>query len=176
MEKKKDDEKESSRKGLGGIAGLFGGLTELVEKLGELAEKSEELSKLGDTQLKGGQGKDLKAVYGFSLKTNIGGKGVKVEPFGNVRKDRSTGESVVQEIHEPLVDVFEEEDHVLVLAEMPGVDAEDIQVNLVDDILTLSAEGEDRRYRKEVLLPGVFDRDKMTVSSRNGIVKIQCMK
>jgi HSP20 family protein len=72
--------------------------------------------------------------------------------------------------------VFEEEDHVLVLAEMPGVDAEDIQVNLVDDILTLSAEGEDRRYRKEVLLPGVFDRDKMTVSSRNGIVKIQCMK
>jgi len=176
MEKKQDEKKEGSRKGLGAIGGIFAGLTEIVEKLGELAEKGEELSKAGNIDLKGGQGKDLKAVYGFSVKTGIGGKGVKVEPFGNVRKDRSTGESMVQEIHEPLVDVFEEDDHALVLAEMPGVDAEDVQVNLEDDILILSAAGEGRKYRKEVLLPGSFDRDKMTVSCRNGIVRIKCMK
>lgn len=177
MEKKRAEEQDSSRRGLGAIGGIFAGLNELVEKLGELAERGDELAKSGNIELKGRPGtKKLKAVYGFSVKTGIGGKGVKVEPFGNVRKDRATGEPVVQEIHEPLVDVFEEDDHVLILAEMPGVDAEDVQINLVDDILTLSAEGEDRRYRKEVLLPGSFDRDKLTVACRNGIVRIKCMK
>jgi HSP20 family protein len=176
MEKKKDKEKDGSLRGLGALGGIFSGLTELVERLGELAEKGEELSKTGNIDLKGSQGKDLKAVYGLSVKTGLGGKGVEVEPFGNVRQDRATGEPVVQEMHEPLVDVFEEDDHVLVLAEMPGVDAEDVQVNLDDDILTLSAVGEDRKYRKEVLLPGSFQPDKMTVSCRNGIVRIKCMK
>jgi HSP20 family protein len=177
MEKKKKSEDENnSVKGLGDIGGIFAGLTQFLEKLGELAEKGEGLSREGNIQMKGAQGKGLNAVYGFSVKTGIGGKGVKVEPFGNVRKDRATGESVVQEIHEPLVDIFDEDDHVLVLAEMPGVDAKDVHITLEADILTLSATGEDRKYRKEVLLPGNFQADKMTVSTRNGIVRIKFLK
>lgn len=174
--KKKAEEKKGSLKGLGAIGGIFAGLTEVIEKLGQLAEKGEELSKTGNFQRKGSQGKETKAVYGFSMKTGIGGSGVKVEPFGNIRKDRATGEAVVQEIHEPLVDIFEEDDHVLVLAEMPGVDAKDVQITLEEDILTLSATGEDRKYRKEVLLPGSYDRDKLMVSCTNGIVRIKCMR
>ena len=45
---------------------------------------------------------------------------IKVEPFGNVTKDKESGRTVVHEVREPLVDVFEEDDHVLVIAEMPG--------------------------------------------------------
>ena len=51
---------------------------------------------------------------------------MKVEPFGNVRKDERTGRATVREVMEPPVDVFEEADHVLVVAEMPGVGAEDV--------------------------------------------------
>ncbi len=174
--KKKAEDKKGVLKGLGAIGGIFAGLTEVIDKLGQLAEKGEELSKTGNFQLKSGQGKETKAVYGFSMKTGIGGSGVKVEPFGNIRKDRATGEAIVQEIHEPLVDIFEEDDHVLVLAEMPGVDAEDVKVNMEDDILVIAAVGEDRKYRKEVLLPRNFQRDKITVSARNGIVRIKFLK
>lgn len=169
--------KGSSSKTAGSLGGLLGGLGDLVERLAELAEKGEELSKIGGINLKHtGTGKDLKGVYGVSFKVGIGGQGVKVEPFGNVRKDHTTGESVVQEIHEPIVDLFDEEDHVLVIAEMPGIDAEDVEVAIKDDILTLSARTEDRQYFKEVLLPGDFREENVTVSSRNGIVKIRCAR
>lgn len=51
---------------------------------------------------------------------------------------------------EPLVNAFETDDAVMVLAPMPGVEPEDIVVRLEGDSLTLEAEmrdsGADRRY------------------------------
>jgi len=179
MKKKKD--KDTAKKnaikldvGLG-LGGIFKGLAGLVEKLGDLAEKGEVLSRTGEIRAEGKE-KGIKGVYGFSVKVGLGGEGVTVEPFGNIRKDEATGQATVQEIREPLVDVFEEEDHVLVVAEMPGIGPEDVQADLKDDILTLQAERGDKKYRKEVLLPGSFSREKMTISCNNGIVEIKCLK
>lgn len=165
---KKRDSKSGSE---GGIANIFGSLTDLVEKLGELAEKGEELSRTGEIQ---GKSKDLKGIYGFSVKVGLGGEGVKVEPFGNIRKDETTGESAVQEVREPMVDVFEEEDYTLVVAEMPGIGTEDVRLDVKDDLLTICAERGDKKYRKEVLLPRAYPREKMAVSCNNGILEIKC--
>jgi len=173
MTKKK--EKGFGVQGLGGLGGILKGVGDLVEKLSDLAEKGEQLSRTGEVDF-GGGGKDLKGVYGFSVKVGLGGEGVKVEPFGNIHKDETTGEAVVQEIREPIVDVFEEKDHILIVAEMPGVDTEDIRIDLTDDVLTLSAERNDKKYRKEILLPGGLKRDRMTVSCKNGIVEIKCAR
>ena len=74
------------------------------------------------------------------------------------------------------MDVFEEGDHVLIVAEMPGIEARDVQVEVQDDILTLSAKRGDKKYRKEILLPGSFQKEKLVVSCRHGIVEIKCMK
>ncbi len=109
----------------GGFEGILGGLTDLVEKLGELAEKGDRLSSTGQFQ---GKGKDIKGVYGFSVKVGLGGEGTKVEPFGNIRKDEATGASVVHEGREPMVDVFEEKDYTIVVAEMPGISAGDVRI------------------------------------------------
>jgi len=79
-------------------------------------------------------------------------------------------------VREPVVDVFEEEDHVLVVAEMPGISAEDVQLLVEDDLLTISAERGDKKYRKEVLLPAGFAREKMQVSCNNGVIEIKCVK
>ena len=68
-----------------------------------------------------------------------------------------------------MVDVFDEADHVLVVAEMPGIGEEDVQVELKDDILTISAERGDQKYRKEVLLPAAFPAESMSRTCRNGI-------
>ena len=140
-----------------------------------LPKKGEQLSRSGEIPLSG-KDKDLKGIFGFSVKMGLGGEGVKVEPFGNVSKDRSTGRSVVDEIREPLVDVFEEKDHVLVVAEMPGIEAGDIQTDLRDDILVFTAQRGDKKYRKEVLLPGEFHKSGVSVSCTNGIVEIKCMR
>jgi HSP20 family protein len=156
-----------------GFGGVFKGLANLIEKLGDLAEKGERLKKSGEFQQR-----DVKGVYGFSVKVGLGEKGdkeVKVEPFGNVRKDERSGETVVQEIREPVVDVFEEKDHTLVVAEMPGISAKDVRLEVKDDLLTIYAEKRDKKYRKEILLPRSYPKDKMKISCNNGILEIKCV-
>ena len=145
----------------------------LLEKLGELGEKGEELHKTGEF---GGPESNVRGVYGFNIKVGLGEEGVKVEPFGNVHKDERTGEAVVSEISEPLVDVFDEEECVLVVAEMPGVAEEDIELVLRDDILTIAGARGQKKYRKEVLLPQSSGSEQMSYTCRNGILEVKLNK
>ncbi len=154
------------------LGGFLGGLGTLLEKLGELAEKGEEMRRTGELRGLDPEGK-LKGIYGVSIKVGLGEEGMKVEPFGNVRKDEQTGKTVVDEVREPLVDVFEEPDHVLVLVEMPGIGDEDLQLELQDDILTVMATKGPKKYRKEILLPAAFAQDKMSHNCRNGVLEVR---
>ena len=165
-----------SEGGIGaGLGGILMGLGSLVEKLGELAETGREFSQTGE--IRGpGSGKELRGIYGFTVKVGIGGEGVKVEPFGNIRRDEESGRSVVQEVREPAVDVFEERDHTLVVAAMPGIGAEDVRLEVKDDLLTITAGKGEKKYKKEVLLPGSFPREKMQVLCANGVLEVRCVK
>ncbi len=156
---------------------ILSGLTDIAEKLSEISEKGETVTKKGEFTVPSKEG-GVKGVYGFSLKTGLGGKGdaIKVEPFGNIRKDKKTGEAVVQEIHEPLIDVFEDGDTTTLVAEMPGVGPEDIKIDARDDVLTISADKGEKKYRKEVLLRHSPAKDRIKVTCNNGIVTIRCEK
>lgn len=158
-----------------GFRGLFKGLGELVEKVGYLAEKGEELKRSKEILGKG-QEKGFKGIYGFSVKVGLGDRDITVEPFGNIHPDTETGEAEVQEIREPVVDVFEEKDHLLVVAEMPGISVKDVRLEVKDDLLTIDAAKDDKMYRKEILLPRSYPREKMGVSCNNGILRIKCVQ
>ena len=170
---KKNNEKTSEGGFELGLGGMLKGLGDLVEKLGDLAKTGDQLSRTGEIH---GPGKDLKGIYGFTFKVGLGDDRPHVEPFGNIRQDRESGRTVVQEVREPVVDVFEEEDHILVVAEMPGVSVEDVQITVEDDLLTISAGRGDKKYRKEVLLPANSTREKTQVTCNNGVVEIKCMR
>jgi HSP20 family protein len=150
---------------------IINGLTDIAEKLNNLNDLSGK-EELNFPSKEGG----IKGVYGFSLKTGLGGKddSIKVEPFGNIRKDKKTGAAVVQEIHEPLVDVFEDAEATTLIAEMPGVGPEDIKLDVRDDVLTVYAEKGEKKYRKEILLSHALIREKITVTCNNGIATIRC--
>ena len=156
---------------------ILSGLTDIAERLNEISEKGETVTKKGEFTFPSKEG-GVKGVYGFSLKTGLGGKddAIKVEPFGNIRKDKKTGEAVVQEIHEPLIDVFEDEDATTLIAEMPGVGSGDIKIDVRDDVLTISADKGEKKYRKEVLLSHSPAKDRIKVTCNNGIVTIRCEK
>ena len=161
-----------------GGGGFFAGLGTLIEQLGKLAEQAEQaggvMTKTGEFNV--GSDQRLKGVYGFSVKSGLGEKGVKVEPFGNIRRDDEGGRVEVHEIGEPMVDVFDERDHTMIVAEVPGIMQEDVQLELHDDILILAAERGKKKYRKEVLLPASFSSDKMSFTCRNGILEIRLIK
>ena len=157
-----------------GIGRFLGGLGAIVEKLGELAEKGEELNKSGEIRDREGK---VRGIYGFNVKVGLGGKDdLEVVPFGNVHADTETGKPVVTEVREPIVDVFDEDDHLLVVAEMPGVDEKDVRLELRDDILAIRAERGAMKYRKEVILPTEFPESSMSHTCRNGMLEVKFVK
>ncbi|MBU4311329.1 MAG: Hsp20/alpha crystallin family protein, partial [Candidatus Omnitrophica bacterium] len=83
---------------------------------------------------------------------------------------------VVEEEREPMVDVFDEKDHILVVAELPGVEEANIKTEIKDDILNILAEKGDRKYKKEVLLPSKVETEPITSAYKNGILEIKLKK
>jgi HSP20 family protein len=161
-----------------GLTEVLGGLGGLIDQLGKLAE---EANKTGGVTTKSGEfgagsDKGLRGVYGFSVKTDLGDQGVKVEPFGNIRKDGRSGLVEVLEIREPMIDLFDESTHILIVAEVPGITQEDVQLEVQDDILTLAAERAEKKYRKEMLLPASFSAEQMSFTCHGGIVEIRLNK
>jgi len=90
------------------------------------------------------------------MKMGLGGDKPEVQPFGNIRKDEKSGESFVHEVREPLVDIFEEKDHTLVVAEMPGTSLEDIKISINEDLLEIDASKGEKNIEKKYCFPGHF--------------------
>jgi len=154
-----------------GFGSIFKGLGDLIDVLGEVAETGEEIQRSGEFRVKG-LGDQARGVYGFTVRTNVGGA-PKVEHFGNIRATEE-GPTVV-ETREPLVDVFDEEDEILIVAELPGVSEEEIQVEIRDDILSLETTGQ-HRFAKEILLSAPVDADAMQKAYKNGILELRLAK
>lgn len=169
MTKKEETDKVEINFGMGKISfgGLFKGLGNLIDLASKLSEEGVE--KRGEIK---GLPKGAKGVYGFSIRT-LAGKPV-IESFGNIRETAKG--PVVEEVREPIVDIFDEEDHISVIAELPGVSGDEIKVEVAGDILNLTASDRDRKYAKEILLPGKVKPESVKTSYRNGILEITMEK
>lgn len=171
-EKKKREMKSEVSLDLG-LGGLFKGLGDFLDVLSDMVEEpgEAETTRSGEFRVKG-LGEKARGVYGFTIRSGIGGTPT-VERFGNIR---STEEGpVVAEVREPLVDTFDEGQEIVVVAELPGVAEEDIRCELQDDIMSLETTGE-RRYAKEILLPGSVDAATLRKTYRNGILELRLKK
>jgi HSP20 family protein len=63
-----------------------------------------------------------------------------------------------------------------VIAELPGVTKDEINVEVTDDILNLTASNKDRKYAKEILLPSKVRADSVKTSYKNGMLEITLEK
>jgi HSP20 family protein len=173
-QRKKETEKNGEVSFDFGLGGFFKGLGNLVDAANRLAEKGEELSRSGEVDLSGLDKvkglKDLKGVYGIRVRTLADGR-PSVQPFGNIK--RTPKGPVVEEVREPLIDVFDESDAIHVVAEMPGIEEKDIRLEIQGDILNIQANGESRKYQKEVLLSREAKTGDMSWSYKNGILEVK---
>jgi HSP20 family protein len=96
------------------------------------------------------------------------------------------------ELTAPAVDLFEEKDDIVVKAELPGIDKENIEVNLADHTLTIKGEKkkeeevkEENYYRSErsygsfvrtLELPKDVHGDKVKANFKNGILEVRLPK
>ncbi len=155
-----------------GFGSLFKGLGDFVGILGNLVEAGEQqVNRTGEFKVKG-LGDKAQGVYGVSVRVGIGGE-PHVERFGNIRATTEGAEVV--DVREPLIDVFDEGDEIVVAAELPGVKEDAIEIEVRGDVLALSSSGE-RRYSKEVLLPSPVDAASMKRSFKNGLLELRLKK
>jgi HSP20 family molecular chaperone IbpA len=172
-DRKRDEKKVMADLNMGtlSLGGIFQGIENIIDMVSKMEENGQgEVNREEEFTSPSGR---VNAVYGISVKTNLGGRPT-IEPFGNVKKT-SRG-PVVEEERQPLVDVFDEKDHVLVIAELPGVEDEHISAKVAGDILTLSAVNGNRKYFKEVVLPEDIDADTLQRKYTNGVLEIRMNK
>jgi len=173
---KRHEEKEDLNIDLGvgrlSLGGIFKGIENLIDLAAKLKDAGGQINREGEVDLSHLK-EGMKGVFGFSVKTAVGGEPV-VESFGNFKK---TPEGpVVEQVREPLTDVFDEEKEIRIYAEMPGVRGQDIKMEIKEDILDISAQTGDRKYHKEILLPAKVKAETMTSSYNNGILEIKVKK
>lgn len=89
----------------------------------------------------------------------------------------------------PAVDIYEEEDRIVIKAELPGMEKKDIKVNVEDHILILEGErSEENEVKKEnyhrnerafgkfhrsFALPADIDPDKVNAEFKDGVLKVE---
>ena len=91
----------------------------------------------------------------------------------------------------PTVDVSETKEHVVVKAEMPGLEAKDIDVSLSGDLLTIKGEKKEEEkkdehyhyreryagsFRRSLRLPVGVKSDKVEAAFKNGVLNITIHK
>ncbi len=165
------DKKDDSAFDLFGLGGLFSGIEKLVDLAGKLEDKGA-MSKEGSINLDHIK-KGMKGVYGFTINT-AGGGTPKVETFGNIKKTPEGPK--VDEEREPITDIFDENDEIVVIAEMPGIEETDLKIDLKEDILEIAAVSKNRTYRKELLLPSKVSKSNLQHKFTNGILEIRIKK
>jgi HSP20 family protein len=117
-------------------------------------------------------------VYGYSMTIGPDGKPV-IREFGNVKPSmKATPLGVprpgleLKEEREPLVDTMVEDSIVRIVAELPGVEKKDINLQSTEKTLTISVDTPDRKYHKELELPVEVDPDSSVASYKNGVLEV----
>ena len=81
------------------------------------------------------------------------------------------------EVIEPAADVFDEDEEIVIVAEVPGVGLEDLELKIEGDVLYLSTKPTAQRsYRKEIDLVAEADRDSLSATCRNGVLEMRLRK
>lgn len=114
-------------------------------------------------------------IYGYSITIGPDGKPV-FRQFGNVSPAALPRGLEVKVEREPLVDVFEEEKSVKVVAEIPGVKKEDIDLTVDGNRLIIRVDTPERKYYKEVELPAEVSTTNVKAGYNNGVLEVSFPK
>ena len=112
-------------------------------------------------------------VWGFSAALGPDGK-IRLNPFGNLNPEGPP--PVVRESREPLIDVMEQENDIIIIAELPGIKRKDLDVAVTDYAVTIQVNTPERKYAKTIDLPAPVVIDSAKIDYNNGILEIEVTK
>lgn len=147
------------------IPGL-GGIVETLEKSSpEFRKRIAETDAEIKHRLETGWSSKPRVDFGISVKPIVSEQ---EEAKPEVTKKKRKEVRMEAPDREPIVDVFEESDHISVIAELPGIEEEDLDIKLKGDILEITA-GE---YSKMIGLPSA-PKSIIERTYRHGILQLK---
>ncbi len=161
------------RRRRGSIFDLFDALMESV--LRDIESFEEEFERLWREAAERGEIEVKKYgpyVYGFSITIGPDGKPI-IREFGNIK--RGLEGPVVKEEYEPFVDVFEDDEKVTIIAELPGVSKDKIKVRVNEDEVEIEATNS-KKYHKVIRLPAKVKPETAKANYKNGVLEITIEK
>ncbi len=106
--------------------------------------------------------------YGYTMTIGPEGKPV-VKEYGNVRPELPMSEIRVRLV-DTLVDVIEK--IVKLIAEMPGVEKNDVKIVVDGKIVNIDVENGEKKYHVKVPIKQKVDENSVKASYKNGILEI----
>ena len=80
---------------------------------------------------------------------------------------------ITEEVREPLIDVFEDNDNIKLYVELPGVEKTDIQLNISRSRAEIKA----KNFNEAIDLPPAdIETDKATINYKNGVLEVTIPK
>jgi HSP20 family protein len=155
-----------------GLAGLINDLSKLAEK-SQTYQKRVSLGKRGVVDFRVSS-RPIKGSY--TTKPNSRLKISKPKSKTPPTRTPMPPPTASIEERQPIVDVFEEEDHIKVMAEVPGVEEKDIKLHVKNNFLTINADTSGKKYYKEVKLPTSVEKDSVESTYRNGVLEVKLSK
>jgi len=119
-------------------------------------------------------GKEGPFIYGFSMRIGPDGK-PHIEEFGNIPETKGSSATLELSQREPLTDVIEGDEEISVVAEIPGVEKEDINLEVSEDerSLIIDVDTPKRKYHKELELPCKVKSDSAKATYKNGVLEVK---
>jgi len=147
-------------------------LRRFCEVMDELDEILEEMSQEPFTGGRGGSRVIGPYYYGFSVEIDPDGV-PKVREWGNIRP--GPVKPAIRDAIEPFTDVFDEGDYYRVVVEIPGVEKDQINIEVTENSMTISTSG-DRKYYAEITFEEAIKPDTAKAQYRNGVLTITVEK
>ena len=110
-------------------------------------------------------------VHGFKVEFGPDGR-PRIEDFGNKPRHSPDGELSISDEREPLTDIIEGDEDVSVTVEIPGVEKEDIDLDVTRDSLEITVTNPKRKYHKILELPCDVKPKTTTATYKNGVLDI----
>jgi HSP20 family molecular chaperone IbpA len=131
-------------------ANLLDGLRQLAEGLQGLAAQGERNIEIG--------GQQGRVSFGYTMRT----------ADGTGQAGAPGAPSAPSTTREPIIEVIEQDDAILVIADMPGIAADQVTARIEDETLLLDAPP----WHKRLRLPARVQSASPRVTARNGIIEI----
>lgn len=147
---------------------------EMLRKLGEeMPEESKGFITEEETP-KGTMKRYGPFIYGFSY-TKEPGKEPEIKEFGNIKHSHKKLEPFPNGEREPLTDVIDQKDAYEVVAELPGVETEDLRLHATDDSLDIKTEGA-IKFFKVVPFDVPIRPETAKATYKNGVLSVWLQK